>query len=81
MRKAISADEVFAVVMRARPAFAGCEPEVVGAALADLTAMWLASHVIPGDPAETDRMRGRLMLMHGQKVRALTALNAEALGT
>jgi hemerythrin len=69
------------LVERVRPLFAGQDPAVVGAALADLTAIWLASHVVRGDPKETDALRGRLMLAHMQAVRALTAINAQQLGT
>jgi hypothetical protein len=69
------------LVERVRPLFACQPPEAVGAALADLTAIWLASHVVRGDPAETDALRGRLMFEQTQAVRALTAINAQEMGT
>lgn len=67
------------LVERARPIFAGQPPEVVGAALADLTAIWLASHVVEGSWTETDALRGDLMLMQVRAVRRLTAVNSEEL--
>lgn len=72
---------VVELVERVRPLFAGHDPRVIGAALADLTAIWLAGHVIEGDPEETDALRGRLMLEQMQAARELTAINAKEMGT
>jgi hypothetical protein len=69
------------LVEEVRPILAGHSPEVIGAALADLVAIWLAGHVVAGDIEATDRRRGELMLMHAQAVRHLTAINALQLGT
>jgi len=69
------------LVEAARPLFAGKPHPVVGAALADLTAIWLAGIVVQGDEGETDRLRGRLMLGQMQTVRRLTAVNAGMMGT
>lgn len=41
-----------ALFQAARPLFAGAAPEVVGLALAQLTALWLAGYQAPGAPRE-----------------------------
>lgn len=69
------------LVERVRPLFAGQHPAVIGAALADLTAIWLGGHVVRGDPEETDALRGRLMLEQMRAVGGLTAVNAKEMGT
>jgi hemerythrin len=73
--------EIMELVERARPIFAGQDPAVIGAALADLTARWLAGHVLADDPAATDQLRGDLMLEQVRLVRRLTVINARDLGT
>jgi hypothetical protein len=55
----------------------GRDPAVQSAALADLLAMWLAGHVVPGDPAETDRLRSDLLRDHVRLVADLVRPNAE----
>lgn len=69
------------LVERVRPLLAGVPPEIVGAALADLTAIWLAGHYVEGDAVKTDRVRGALMLEQWRAVRRLTAVNADMMGT
>jgi hypothetical protein len=69
------------LVERALPLFAGQDPAVIGAALADLTAIWLASHVVRGDKAGADSLRAEILLEHVEAVRRLTAINAQQLGT
>lgn len=58
------------------PLLAGQPPEVQGAALADLLATWLAGHIRPGDPGETDATRERLLASHVEQVRILVGINA-----
>lgn len=69
----ISDDEAFArveaIVEQCKPLFAGEQPYVVGAALADLVAIWLASH-LTADKAETDDLRQRMLRHHTRFVRA-----------
>lgn len=48
------ADELAAKIHRL---LAGKGPEVQGAAIADLTAIWLHGHLVLGDPAATDKIR------------------------
>jgi hypothetical protein len=60
-RRDQAASEVWEIVERIRPILAGHQPEVVGAALADLFAMLLAGHYDPRGPAETDKMREELI--------------------
>jgi len=69
------------LVERARPVFAKQDSAAVGAALADLTAIWLAGHVVRGEPAETDRLRETLLRLHVDMISRLTAVNAEEMGT
>lgn len=57
------------------PLLAGKHPGVVGAVLADLTAMWLACHSVADDAEATDAMRGELMHLQWAAVRQLTAVN------
>jgi hypothetical protein len=55
--------------------FAGRDPEVVGAALADLMAIFLASHVGDGK----DELREELLALHVETVRKLIPINERAL--
>jgi hypothetical protein len=63
-----------------RPLLAGREPDVVGAALADLLAMLLAGHFAeeeigsPHRPA-TDGVREELLQLHIEMVRKLIPIN------
>ena len=66
--------EAESIVARIRPLLSGRRPAVVGAALADLTAMWLTGHHVPGDRADTAALREELLTMHARLVRDLVAL-------
>jgi hypothetical protein len=57
---------------------AGKRPEIQGAALADLLAIYLAGHRVEGDPAATNRLREELLAMHVEQVRQLIEPNARA---
>lgn len=70
-----TAAEVVRVVERIRPLLAGHQPEVQGAALADLLATWLAGHVVPSDREATEALRERLLAPLLDTVRALVPVN------
>lgn len=70
------AADVEAIVNRMRPVLAGHASPNQGAALADLLAIWLAGHIVPGRPAETNAMRERLLQFHIEMVRKLIPVNA-----
>lgn len=59
------------VVGEIRPLLAGKPPEVQGAVLADLTAMWIAGHRSPGDREMQFAMREALLELHMEGVRDL----------
>jgi hypothetical protein len=72
--------EVDRLVDTIRPFFAGVDPMVVGAALADLLSILLASHVIKDDADEiqrdqTDEMREEMIENFLRAVRNLTPVN------
>jgi hypothetical protein len=73
--------EVVAIIAQIRPLLAGHVPEVQGAVLADLLAIWLAGHHVAGDEDATRKMRAELLAMHCTKVRELTSINAKIGGT
>jgi hypothetical protein len=55
------ADAAVKLARRARKTFAGKDPTIVGAALCELVALHLASHIAPDNPRETDRLREDLL--------------------
>jgi hypothetical protein len=73
------ADEAVALVQAMRPLLMGRPKEVQGAALADLLAIWLAGHVVRGDPAATKRWRADILKVHLKAVRQLVPINYQAL--
>ena len=74
------AREVAALVEQVKPLLAGHAPQVQGAALAELLAIWLDGHRVPGDPqAETD-LQKTLLLQHLQAVVTFTFLAAAERG-
>jgi hypothetical protein len=73
------ADEVVALVTAVRPFFIGRPKEVQGAVLADLLAIWLAGHVVRGDPTATKRWRKDILKIHLDSVRKLIPINYQAL--
>lgn len=74
------ADEVEKLVRQIAPLLAGRPPSVQGAALADLTAIWLAGHLIESDANATRAMRKRILDGHTAKVRELVPINAKIMG-
>jgi hypothetical protein len=58
-----------------RPILAGKDPNIVGAILADLTAIWIAGHRA-ASKEETDRLRDELLTMHIKAIELLIRSNA-----
>jgi hypothetical protein len=75
------ATQVFRLVERIRPLLAGNSPDVQGAALAELLAIWLAGHWIPLSSTDTNELRESLLVTHLCLVRNLMSVNASILGT
>jgi hypothetical protein len=68
------------IVKRIKSLLAGREPEIQGAVLADCLAIWLAGHIVPGDPAATARLRAEILAMHLDAIPRLIAVNAKIMG-
>lgn len=79
----MSADDaaVEAIAAAIKPLLAGKTPTVQGAVLADLLALWLAGHVVLGDPAATEELRADLLAHHVRAVLRLVRHAARAIGT
>lgn len=56
------------------PMFANLPAPVIGAALADLTSLWIAGHITEGQPAETRKLRAELFKQHMKAVKTLVPL-------
>jgi hypothetical protein len=69
------ADEAIELARVISLLLAGRAQDVQGAALADLLAMWLAGHVIRGDPKKTAGLREVMLQAHLKAVRALIEPN------
>jgi hypothetical protein len=65
------ATEVMALVQAISPLLVGRSHWVQGAVLADLLAMWLAGHIVRGDPRQTKKVREQMLKSHLIAVRAL----------
>lgn len=74
----MTAELVTDTVNRIRPHLAGLPPEIQGAVLADLLAMWLAGHQ-GGDEDATYNFREDLLDEHLKAVRALIPVNVAML--
>ena len=72
------ATEVMRLVERIKPFFAGQQPEVVGAVLADLLSLYLAGHVAD-NPVKTKALRDQTLRIHLKAVKALLPLNEDML--
>jgi hypothetical protein len=72
--------EIARAVERIRPVLAGRPPEMQGAILADLLAMWLAGHVA-ADKDATDVLRNQILFHHVAVVQQLIPINAKIIGT
>jgi hypothetical protein len=73
--------EIEDLVERIRPLLAGRSPDILGAALADCLAIWLAGHYVAGDNEATRRLRADLLGNHVARVTELTTVNARIIGT
>jgi hypothetical protein len=62
-------------------ALAGLSPMSQSAIIADMTALWLAGHVVRGNPEETAQLRKDLLTVYVDLVQDLVPLNAKQLGT
>jgi hypothetical protein len=71
----MEAAAVGALVKAITPLLRGFPSEVQGAALADLLAMWLAGHLILGDPKKTEAYRESVLELHLEAVRQLIPVN------
>jgi len=67
-------DAADALLDRVMPILAGQRAELQGAVLAELTAIWLAWHRVPGDRAEGDQVRAELLALHSRHVGELVAM-------
>lgn len=70
MRQARTAD---ALAAKIRALLAGQGPDVQGAAIADLTAIWLAGHIVSGNVAATAGLRAEMFKMHEDLIWTLVA--------
>jgi hypothetical protein len=59
------------LVRRIRPLLAGRHPSVQGAALAELTAIWLHGHVVLGDANQRQELQAELFEEHLKYIWAL----------
>lgn len=73
--------QIAALVDTVRPILAGQPSPIIGGALADLVATWIAGHVMEGDPLKTYNLRMRLLKHHREMVSGLVAINARRMGT
>jgi hypothetical protein len=60
-----------ALAKQCYPIFAGQDPNVVAAALAELLALLLAGHFVSNDPADTQAMRDGILALHIETVKKL----------
>ena len=67
------------LVQRIRPLLAHRPSQTQGAVLADLLAIWLAGHIVQGDPAETAKLREDMLATHLEFVRLLIPVNSRAI--
>jgi hypothetical protein len=74
-------DEVLAIAKLISALLESKQPAVQGAVLAQLLAVYLAGHWIPGDPHQTLALRESILLTHCQFVRRLTQANSQLIGT
>jgi hypothetical protein len=72
--------EITRAVERIRPILAGQPPEIQGAVLADLLAIWLAGHHVAGDERATQALRAEMLAAHLQGVAELVPVNAKIMG-
>lgn len=64
------------VALKAYALLDGHPSDIQAAVLADLLAIWLVGHIVPGNPAETQATREHLLKLHLEAVRTLIPFNA-----
>lgn len=64
-----------------KPMFAGLPAPVTGVALADLLAMWVASHIVMDNPNATRKLRDQVIKDHIAAMRPLIKVNEDMLLT
>lgn len=69
------ARESMTLIAKIRRLLEGKPPDVQGAILADLLAMWLAGHVSPDDDEATEGFHELILQVHLEAVRALIPVN------
>jgi hypothetical protein len=74
-------EQVAPIVESITPLLAGKPPELQAMVLAELLAIWLAGHFIPGDEDATRKLRAELVASHCKAVRQLTSIKAKIIGT
>jgi hypothetical protein len=84
-REVTDSEEVFRIVDAIKPLLAGHSPDIQGAVVADLLAIWLAGHVDQSeigcaDKPETDKIRRAMLDMHVEQVWKLCAVNEKIMG-
>jgi hypothetical protein len=62
-----------AIMLRIQPILAGHGPELQGAVINDLTAIWIAGHRV-SDPAEERRLHEELLALHCEHVREMVKM-------
>jgi hypothetical protein len=65
-----------ALTLRIQPLLAGHGPELQGAVIADLCAIWIAGHRC-SDPAQERQIHEELLALHKEHVRELVAMYVE----
>jgi hypothetical protein len=65
-----------ALTLRIQPLLAGHGPELQGAVIADLCAIWIAGHRC-SDPAQERQIHEELLALHKKFVRELVAMYVE----
>jgi hypothetical protein len=73
--------EVARAIELIKPVLHGRPPEMIGAILADLLAIWLAGYHVEDDADATRSLRAELLAMHCRTVGALVPINAKSMGT
>lgn len=64
------------VAAKIAPFLAGLSSHMQGAIIAELTANWLAGHIVVGNPRLSRELRGELFKVHCEAVRELADLEA-----
>jgi len=69
-----------ALLVKIKPLLAGKSAKVHGMIVAELASIWLAGHIVEGDPAATERLRKNLLSVLTRTIREMTPINAALMG-